>query len=155
MTTNSKVSVVSDIYDDETFEPGRCVGPLISRVRVALLDGLDRALAPLNVTAAQYVIVSTLASGADSASQLCRGISYDAGAMTRMIDRLEQRGLLRRVRVADDRRTAKLELTDEGKALYPKMRASAMEVINGLLRGFTKAEARQLEDFLKRMLENA
>jgi DNA-binding MarR family transcriptional regulator len=107
------------------------------------------------VTSAQYVILSTLASGADSASQICKGISYDAGAMTRMIDRLEQRGLLQRVRVADDRRTVKLQLTDEGKTLYPKMRASAIEVINGLLRGFTKAEARQLEDFLKRMLENA
>jgi MarR family transcriptional regulator, multiple antibiotic resistance protein MarR len=155
MTTNPKVSAVNDIYDAETFEPGRCVGPLINRVRLALLEALDRALAPHNVTSAQYVILSTLASGADSASQICKGISYDAGAMTRMIDRLEQRGLLKRVRVADDRRTVKLQLTDEGKTLYPKMRASAIEVINGLLRGFTKAEARQLEDFLKRMLENA
>jgi DNA-binding MarR family transcriptional regulator len=102
------------------------------------------------------VVISTLVSGnADSASQICKGISYDAGAMTRMIDRLEQRGLLRRVRVADDRRTQKLELTDEGKALYPKARAAAMAVINGFLRGFTKTEARQLEGFLKRMLENA
>jgi DNA-binding MarR family transcriptional regulator len=155
MTTNPKVSAANDVYDAETFEPGRCVGPLINRVRLALLDALDRALLPLNVTSAQYVILSSLASGADSASQICKGISYDAGAMTRMIDRLEQRGLLQRVRVADDRRTVRLQLTDEGKALYPKMRASAVEVINGLLRGFTKAEARQLEDFLKRMLENA
>jgi MarR family transcriptional regulator, multiple antibiotic resistance protein MarR len=152
---STNVSAPADIYDTETFEPGRCVGPLINRVRLALLDSLDRALSPLNVTSAQYVTLSILASGADSASQICKGISYDAGAMTRMIDRLEQRGLLKRVRVADDRRTVKLQLTDEGKALYPKMRASAMEVINGLLRGFTKAEARQLEDFLKRMLENA
>jgi len=152
---NPNLSAVNDIYDAETFEPGRCVGPLINRVRLALLEALDRALSPLNVTSAQYVILSTLASGADSASQICKGISYDAGAMTRMIDRLEQRGLLQRVRVADDRRTVRLQLTDEGKALYPKMRASAVEVINGLLRGFTKAEARQLEDFLKRMLENA
>jgi MarR family transcriptional regulator, multiple antibiotic resistance protein MarR len=145
-----------DIYDTKTFQPGSCVGPLIGRVRVVLLDALDRALLPLNVTAAQYVVISTLVSGnADSASQICKGISYDAGAMTRMIDRLEQRGLLRRVRVADDRRTQKLELTDEGKALYPKARAAAMAVINGFLRGFTKAEARQLEGFLKRMLENA
>jgi DNA-binding MarR family transcriptional regulator len=155
MPTNANLSAVNDIYDAETFEPGRCVGPLINRVRLALLEALDRALSPLNVTSAQYVILSTLASGADSASQICKGISYDAGAMTRMIDRLEQRGLLQRVRVADDRRTVRLQLTDEGKALYPKMRASAIEVINGLLRGFTKAEARQLEDFLKRMLENA
>ena len=155
MATNPEVSAVNDIYDAETFEPSRCIGPLIGRVRVALLEALDRELAPHNVTSAQYVILSMLASGADSASQICRGISYDAGAMTRMIDRLEQRGLLKRVRVADDRRTVKLQLTDEGKTLYPKMRASAMEVINGLLRGFTKSEARQLEDFLKRMLENA
>ena len=155
MSTKPKLSAVADIYDAKSFEPAGCVGPLISRVRLALLEALDGALLPLNVTAAQYVVLSTLASGAESASQICRGISYDAGAMTRMIDRLEQRGLLQRVPVADDRRTTKLELTEEGKALYPKMRASAMAVVNGLLRGFTKTEARQLESFLKRMLENA
>jgi len=155
MPATSETSHDNAIYDADTFQPGRCVGPLISRVRLALLEALDRALSPLNVTAAQYVVLTTLASGAESASQICRGISYDAGAMTRMIDRLEQRGLLQRVRVADDRRTVKLKLTEEGAALYPKMRESAMEVVNGLLRGFTQAEARQLENFLKRMLENA
>jgi DNA-binding MarR family transcriptional regulator len=156
MLNTSEASRVTDVYDSKNFEPSRCVGPLIGRVRVALLDALDRALLPHNVTAAQYVVISTLVSGnADSASQICKGISYDAGAMTRMIDRLEQRGLLRRVRVADDRRTQKLELTDEGKALYPKARAAAMAVINGFLRGFSKAEAHQLESFLKRMLDNA
>ena len=147
---------VGDVYDSKTFEPSTCIGPMIGRVRVTLLEAMDRALMPHNVTSAQYIILSTLVSAnAASASQICRGLSYDAGAMTRMIDRLEQRGLLRRVRVADDRRTQKLELTEEGKASYPKMRASAMNVINGLLRGFTKAEAQQLEGFLKRMLENA
>lgn len=145
----------ADIYDAKTFVPGRCVGPLIGRVRVELIEALDKALEPLNVTAAQYVIISTLASGAESASELCRGISYDAGAMTRMIDRLEQRGLLRRVRVADDRRTLKLELTDEGKSLHPKMKAASMSVINRFVRGFTKAEVAQLESYLNRMLENA
>ena len=145
----------ADIYDARTFVPGSCVGPLIGRVRVELIEAMDNALAPLNVTAAQYVIISTLASGADSASQLCRGISYDAGAMTRMIDRLEQRGLLRRVRVADDRRTLKLELTDEGKALHPEMKAATMAVINRFVRGFSKSEVSQLETFLHRMLENA
>jgi DNA-binding MarR family transcriptional regulator len=155
MANDSKLSATNDIYNAETFEPGRCIGPLISRVRLALLEALDRALLPLNVTAAQYVVLATLASGAESASQICRGISYDAGAMTRMIDRLEQRGLLHRVRTADDRRTVKLQLTEEGRALYPKMRASAMAVVNDLLRGFTQAEAQQLEGFLNRMLENA
>ena len=155
MLKEPKAAEVADIYEAKTFVPGSCVGPLIGRVRVELIEALDNALEPLNVTAAQYVIISTLASGADSASQICRGISYDAGAMTRMIDRLEQRGLIRRVRVADDRRTLKLELTDEGKALHPKMKAASMAVINRFVRGFSQEEVKQLESFLHRMLENA
>ena len=88
MMTESKTAPAAepDIYDAKNFVPGRCIGPLIGRVRVELIEALDRALEPLNVTAAQFVVISTLASGAESASQICRGISYDAGAMTRMID---------------------------------------------------------------------
>jgi DNA-binding MarR family transcriptional regulator len=89
---------------------------------------------------------------ADSASGLCKGISYDPGAMTRMLDRLERRGLVRRVAHPNDRRASNLELTAEGKEVYPKLRASAMKVLNGFLAGFTQQEARQLEKFLQRML---
>jgi len=48
-----------------------------------------------------------------------------------------------------------LELTEEGRAAYPRMREISMMVANRFLRGFTKSEARQLEGFLLRMLENA
>ena len=48
-----------------------------------------------------------------------------------------------------------LELTDEGRALYPRMRELSLGVANRFLRGFSKAEGRQLESFLTRMLENA
>jgi DNA-binding MarR family transcriptional regulator len=75
--------------------------------------------------------------------------------MTRMLDRLEAKGLIRRSRSAHDRRLMILELTDEGRAAYPKMREISMMVANRLLRGFTKSEARQLEGMLARMLENA
>jgi hypothetical protein len=78
MTTQSHSSALAAIYDDETFEPGRCIGPLIGRVRLTVIEALDRAFLPLNVTAAQYAVLQTLASGAESASQICRGISYDA-----------------------------------------------------------------------------
>src|SRR5262249_53952715 len=115
----------------------------------------DHELEPFDITAAQYVILVTLAAGeANSASGLCKGISYDPGAMTRMIDRLEQKGLIRRVQWPDDRRKVHLELTPEGKTLYPRMRASAANVQNRFLRGFTKAEVRELESYLKRMLDN-
>jgi len=75
--------------------------------------------------------------------------------MTRMLDRLESKGLIRRNRSAQDRRLMHLELTDQGREAYPRMREISMAVANRFLRGFTKAEARQLEGLLARMLENA
>jgi len=123
------VSVVSEIYDSASFQPGRHVGALVSRVKVEILTAIDR--------------------------ELSKVISYDAGAMTRMLDRLEAKGLIRRTRSSQDRRLMNLELTEEGRAAYPRMREISMAVANRFLRGFTKAEARQLEGFLNRMLDNA
>jgi DNA-binding MarR family transcriptional regulator len=48
-----------------------------------------------------------------------------------------------------------LELTDEGNRAFPRMREISMTVANRFLRGFTPTEARQLEGYLSRMLENA
>jgi DNA-binding MarR family transcriptional regulator len=75
--------------------------------------------------------------------------------MTRMLDRLEGKGLIRRSRSVHDRRLVHLELTEEGRAAYPRMREISLMVANRFLRGFTRSEARQLESFLTRMLENA
>ena len=155
---------MSDIYDSSSYQPGRSIGALLSRVTVEMLATLDRELAqdkrlaPLEMSAAQWIIVANLAAGPGepkSASDLCKVISYDAGAMTRMLDRLEAKGLIRRTRSSQDRRLLNLELTEEGRAAYPRMREIAMNVANRFLHGFSKTEARQLENLLNRMLENA
>ena len=152
---------MGDIYDAATYEPRKGIGHLLHRVRTEILAAVDRELAAdeqlaaMEVTSAQFIIIATLSMGiAKSASDLCKGISYDAGAMTRMIDRLEEKGLLRRSRDPGDRRLVNLELTEKGNAALPRMRDVSMKVLNRFLQGFTKAEARQLEGFLTRMLEN-
>jgi MarR family transcriptional regulator, multiple antibiotic resistance protein MarR len=151
----------TEIYEVETYQPAGCVGQLLYRVRAAQMSALDQELAqdpdlaPLEISAAQYTIISVLAKyGVDSAAQLCKDLSYDAGAMTRMIDRLEAKGLVNRRRCPEDRRLVKLELTEAGLAALPKLRACSVRVLNRLLRGFNLAEARQLEGFMVRMLQN-
>lgn len=154
---------MGDIYESSSYQPRKSVGALLSRVRVEMLAALDRELeadkrlAPLELSAAQFIIIANLAAASEalSASDLCKGISYDAGAMTRMLDRLESKGLIRRNRSAHDRRLMHLELTEEGRAAYPRMKEISLTVANRFLRGFTRTEARQLEGFLTRMLENA
>jgi DNA-binding MarR family transcriptional regulator len=142
------------IYDPKTYNPKTGVGGLIGRVKVKLFDAMEKELAPYDISGAQYVILVGLANGIDSASGLCKGVSYDPGAMTRMIDRLERKGLVQRVRSPDDRRVVRIALTDEGKAVYPKLLASAAQVMNRGLEGFTKSDVQQLEALLQRILDN-
>ena len=151
----------TQIYEVETYQPASCVGQLIYRVRAAQMSALDQELAqdpdlaPLEISAAQYTIISVMAKrGVDSGAQLCKDLSYDAGAMTRMIDRLEAKGLVNRRRCPEDRRLVKLELTEAGLAALPKLRECSVRVLNRLLQGFSLAEARQLEGFMVRMLQN-
>ncbi|HEX6138623.1 MAG TPA: MarR family transcriptional regulator [Casimicrobiaceae bacterium] len=144
------------IYNPKTFDPLTGIGRLLTRVKGEMMDALDRELAPLDISAAQYVILVTLHGGEiDSTARLCQGVSYDPGAMTRMIDRLERKGLVRRVRCGRDRRKVILELTDAGKAIYPKLVEAAVRTVNRFLRGFTRDEVRGLEQLLRRMLANA
>jgi DNA-binding MarR family transcriptional regulator len=152
---------MGDIYTPENFTISKSVFRQISRVKTEALAALDQAFASdpevsaLEVSAAQYVVLATLADQeASSSAQLCKSFSYDAGAMTRMVDRLEAKGLLVRRRCPDDRRLINLELTEAGKAIFPKMKLLAMQVQNRFLRGFSKEEVQVLLGYLTRILEN-
>lgn len=144
------------IYDPATFDIRKAVPPMLGRVRAVFLSALEERLAPFDIKPADYIVLASLANDlADTASTVCSLLVHDPGAMTRKIDALEERGLLRRVRSAEDRRAIKLELTPEGKRVFPKMLAAAVGVANDFLAGFSKTEVRQLEDMLQRMLVNA
>ncbi len=154
---------MANIYDSDNYEPARSVAHLVGQVRSELLSALDRELtadrhvADIGVTAAQFIVIARLATAErrKSASDLCKEMSYDAGAMTRMIDRLESKGLIRRARCPQDRRLVYLEMTESGRAVYPRLREISMAIQNRFLRGFSRTDARQLEGLLGRMLENA
>jgi DNA-binding MarR family transcriptional regulator len=153
---------LADVYSLDTYEPTRGLGHIIGRVRAQMLAAVDlqlardEFLAPLEVTSAQMIVILNLAGRdcATSASELCKGISYDAGAMTRMLDRLEAKGLVRRTRSPDDRRLVNLELTEAGKAAYPRLREISMRVLNRSLRDFNRDEAGTLERLLLRLANN-
>jgi|ERR1039458_4744608 DNA-binding MarR family transcriptional regulator len=153
---------MSDTHDAKSMDLNGSLAPLLSQVRMAMLNGVDEEflrdaeVASLEVTAAQFVIIANLLKGhANSACELCKYMDYDRGAMSRMIDRLESKGLIRRVPLAHTRRTMALEVTDAGKAAFPKMQACLAKVINRLLKGVTKAQVREVEKTLRRMLANS
>jgi DNA-binding MarR family transcriptional regulator len=144
------------IYDKKTFKPREAIGALIGLARKTIINKIDAELAPFDVSAAQWLVVLLVGENAvSSATGLCEKLTYDPGAMTRLLDRLESKGIVRRARSPEDRRTIQLELTENGKALYPKIIAAMADVNNSLLRGFSHDEVSQLEGYLRRMLANA
>jgi DNA-binding MarR family transcriptional regulator len=161
--TNVEHRKMVEIYNHETYHALESVGFLILRVRSQLLVCARKQLAAnerligLDPTSALLFVMETLAAseGPISAAELCRGLSYNTGAMTRLLDRLENKGLISRTRRADDRRVVCLQLTPKGRGWYPRIRESAILALNRLLRGFVKAEVQQLEAMLARMLKNA
>jgi MarR family multiple antibiotic resistance transcriptional regulator len=136
-------------------EAGLSVGYLMSRARASLLSGLDARLEQFGLNGMQFAVLKHLAQGdAATAADLCRVMHYDGGSMTRILDRLEERALLRRERCVEDRRVVYLRVAPNGRALLPRLLAAASGVIEAHLAGFTPGETQMLRAYLKRMIEN-
>jgi DNA-binding MarR family transcriptional regulator len=136
-------------------EAGLSVGYLMGRARASLLSGIDARLEQFGLNAMQFAVLKHLAHGdAETAADLCRLMHYDGGSMTRILDRLEERGLLRRERCLEDRRVVYLRVAPNGRALLPRLLAAASAVIDAHLAGFTPGETEMLRAYLKRMIEN-
>ena len=133
----------------------RAVGRLIKQVFSSLARGVDERMQPLELTAMQWEpLLLLFLERADTVHALARESRVTCGAMTRMLDRLEHKKLVRRRRSEQDRRVVHLELTDKGadagKAIQPLINAE----LKRHLRGFSDDEISTLKDFLGRMLEN-
>jgi DNA-binding MarR family transcriptional regulator len=86
------------------------------------------------------------------ASELARVVELDGGAMTRQLDQLEARGVLRRVPHEQDRRAWRIELTAPGKVLCEEVQDCAARVIEAAQKQLDATERAQLLDYLERVL---
>ncbi|GAB4013379.1 MarR family winged helix-turn-helix transcriptional regulator [Nocardioides ultimimeridianus] len=87
---------------------------------------LERALVDtVGLSVVEYTVIDAL-SRQDGwhmrMQQLARAAALSPSATTRLVTRLENRGLLTRILCADDRRGIYTELTGEGRKLYRKAR---------------------------------
>lgn len=113
---------------------------------------LDRHLLPLGITAAQLKVLKIICSGDDTAAALCRRLSIHSAAMTRMLDRLECKGLIVRTRGGQDRREARLALTHAGEALRSKLMAMEIAAMNEFTASLSADEVVRLEELLAKIV---
>jgi DNA-binding MarR family transcriptional regulator len=144
-------------YTPDNYRRDESIGYLIARVRGLLSTALDQALAEYDMTHAQFRIFRQLqdSENAMTAGDLARDWDYNTGAMTRMLDRLEEKGFVCRSRSQTDRRVVYVELSEKGRELADRMSLAAIGALNHYLRHFSKTEVRQLKGFLRRMITDA
>ena len=143
-------------YDATRLSPEDSVGYLMRKVMSSIRTQADAQLSTHDMTYAQWLPLFklSLCSSATTVAGLARDLETDPAAMTRVLDRLEAKGLVARERSTTDRRVVQIALTPEGQAVAARVPPVLAEVLNGHLSDFTHDEWQQLLHLLRRMLAN-
>lgn len=152
---SSKTPRPACFYAGEHYNMSESMGHLLFQLMMSMRREIEARMGELGLTDAQWKPLWMLKLGrADTAFELAREMSIDAGAMTRMLDRLAAKGLIERARSETDRRVVHLKLTPEGEAAAEQVPHVLAQVNNEYLSGFNKAEWSHMKEFLQRMLTN-
>ena len=143
-------------YTADTYQVEKGIGYLAEKFSHTVGRELDRRMADLGLTDAQWKPLLLLRQGGcTTVVELARIACHDAGSITRLMDRLEVKGLVQRVRSVEDRRVVNLELTEEGKKIVAQVPEIIVELANQMLKGFSQDEFAQFTNLLTRALANA
>ena len=141
-------------YDVETFAPRISIGYLLRRVGKMSTARIEAAFDGRDISFTQWIVLALVSSQiADTCTALARDMDHDSGAMTRLIDQLEERGLIIRTRLEGDRRVSKLSVTRAGRDLVNSLLVSVVGVWNEILADLDPAEIRQLIATLTKLLD--
>ncbi len=126
----------------------------VMRTADALARGGEALLKPTGLSATQYNVLRILrgagTQGLACREVGCRMISRDPD-ITRLLDRMESRGLIARAREEQDRRVVKTRITPEGLRVLAELDAPVQELHRRQLHHLPAKELRQLSRLLERV----
>jgi DNA-binding MarR family transcriptional regulator len=105
------------------------------------------------LAAQQMIALRMLGSGPRKMSDLAHALFCDNSNITGIIDRLEERGLVRREAAEGDRRVKLLVLTEDGEWMRTQITKRMAEPPPAIA-SLSEKDQRALRDILKRALEN-
>jgi len=135
--------------------PDRSIMHLLFEVARHLATTIDRRMAAFNLTGQQAALLLRCCVQPDlTPSQLAPGLGTDNAGITRLLDRLEGKGLVVRRTSPADRRAIVIQPTYAGRQLFPELMSAFREVVAQLLAGFDAEDLPALQSLLRRLLEN-
>jgi DNA-binding MarR family transcriptional regulator len=129
----------------------------VHRTAQVLMRWLVEELKPSSITPSQYNVLRILRGSSPqplSATEICsRMVTYDPD-LTRLLDRLETAGMVRKERDAKDRRVVNVHITKLGRDTVESAMEAARARLHEELGGIGKARLEQLADLLERVRGN-
>jgi DNA-binding MarR family transcriptional regulator len=120
---------------------------------VALIEPIQLELwQQARVTLTQRRLLNRLSAGERGQSDLGRELALSPASLTRLIDRLEERGLVSRRRDSADRRRVVVELEPAGRDVVGQTHVLRGSALHQAVEAMTPADRRRLFDALRGLI---
>lgn len=157
---NARVPMTSDAEEPDLRPVPLSFGPLagivgfhIARAAVTTYDAFERFIGkPFDLRKVEFsLLMLVLTNGAIPPKRLARALAVTSPNLTLLLDRLQDRGLIKRERNPADGRSQHVLLTDEGRKLARDAAAASEPMERELLGNLSRAEHAMLIELLDKL----
>jgi DNA-binding MarR family transcriptional regulator len=114
-----------------------------------------KAMRPLRVTVPRFRTLATLMELSDlTVNELARHSSIERSALSRLLDQLEEEGLIVRRPKSDDKRALAISITEAGRAAFRIMRPVRRAILKRATEGIPPEDIQHMLAVVQRMLHN-
>ncbi|CAM4439258.1 MULTISPECIES: MarR family winged helix-turn-helix transcriptional regulator [Paenibacillus] len=125
---------------------------VLSKAYKSLMDHAVRDMKSHGLASAEFMVLEVLYHRTRiPLQQIGEKILVTSGSITYNIDKLEKRGLLKRVPCDEDRRVTYAEITEAGRELFDDIFPKHVASIHGLMGGLDEDEKKQTIELLKKL----
>ncbi len=123
---------------------------LVARASHVILQEFHALLRPQRMRVAEWRVLGTLSAGGGyTVGALARATLFKQPTLSKLLDRLERRGLVRRVAAGMDLRQSLVEITARGRRRIRPVVARARRHEKTVLKGFRAREVRAFKGLLR------
>ncbi|PLS06363.1 MarR family winged helix-turn-helix transcriptional regulator [Neobacillus cucumis] len=125
---------------------------VLSRAYKAINEHVNKAIQSNGLNPTEFAVLELLYHKGDQPMQQIGGkILLASGSITYVVDKLEQKGLLRRIACPNDRRVTYAQITEQGKAFIEEIFPEHAKQIDALMSSLSDSEKTAAIDLLKKL----
>lgn len=125
---------------------------VLSKAYRSLMDHAVKDMKSYGLSSAEFMVLEVLYHrNRIPLQQIGEKILVTSGSITYNIDKLENKGLLKRVPCDEDRRVTYAQITEAGRAMFDEIFPKHADSIQSLMKGLDTEEKEQTIQLLKRL----